>query len=799
MATTATPRRPPPNSRPVRSPSVSTTPALSGVLAKGATARSALNPRTSSLKSPTRTSFSRGGTPPLGGNDMSESLMRETEEKEQLLVQLQNKEQAVSELTAENDHLSSALNAAEGRLAELYTDQARQEEEMATRLEVMEKLRIQARELERDKRELQRRYNEQTSTFEAERQAFYDNEQHLKSRIQSLSQSLTQARKQAQTATSQAALTEAESETEVEEEVAIDTKKPEDKSQDLNDPEAEPAEITSLKLELSTLSTSYASLQGTLGLLQSQLVDLKRVNRVLQEENESYMILLREKTLNGQFDVMRTVGTESSSDGDEADDDDDEDEERTSADHSSLRSTGRHPLEPVEEHEYEHEYERDLAQELERAESDEELPTKKSTRHRKKGSISDPDNHQGESLAGLGVTGPGLDLAAELGRAENKDILDGSSAPATDNSSPRKKGRKSGVRSVSVSSAGVLEVKSTANDIDALRTEVKSLKDANKALSLYASRIIDRIIAQEGFEHVLAVDYADKTPTSPTPGASGFSHTALPKSPTVPEKKPRPQSMFFGRQASNPSPQPTSEESTSRGTSPPLEKPAITAARQNRRSLSFDWRSFSVFGGGEKKSEPHNPNLRPLKLGSGPTVTGARKLDTQEDEEDRRERERLDATMKLMGISKPPSSPPPMIKSVSSPMETGRPSSDEGRPSLASNSSSPAPSRWSFFRSRSGTQSETSSLHSAPSGATSPRPGNLTQEALEQAEAQEKLAALDAHEKTLSAELAKGGSGGFTEIAPRRSRGGRRSAGGSGSGSTVWSAGMSRDGHHDDD
>lgn len=587
----------------------------------------------------------------------------------------------------------------------------------------------------------------------------------------------------------------------MEEEVAIDTKKPEDRPQDLNDPEAEPAEITSLKLELSTLSTSYASLQGTLVLLQSQLVDLKRVNRVLQEENESYMILLREKTLNGQFDVMRTVGTESSSDGDEADDDDDDDDgghTMDSADHSSLRSNGPQPLEPVEEHEYEHEYERDLAQELERAEAAEDLPTKKPARHRKKGSISDPDNQQGESLAGLGVTGPGLDLAAELGRAENKDILDGGSAPTAENSSPRKKGRKSGVRSVSVSSAGVLEVKSTANDIDALRNEVKSLKDANKALSLYASRIIDRIIAQEGFEHVLAVDYADKTPTSPTPGASGFNHTAPPKSPTVPEKKPRPQSMLFGRQASNPSPQPTSEDSSTQTASP--EKSAISA-RQNRRSLSFDWRSFSVFGGGEKKPESHNPNLRPLKLGSGPTVTGARKLDTQEDEEDRRERERLDATMKLMGISKPPSSPPPMVKSVSSPMETGRPSIDDGRPPLLSNSSSPAPapSRWSFFRSRSGTQSETSSLHSAPSGAASPRPGNLTQEALEQAEAQEKLAALDAHEKTLSAELAKGGSGGFTEIAPRRSRGGRRSAGGSGSGSTVWSAGMSRDGHHDDE
>lgn len=113
--------------------------------------------------------------------------MRESDEKEQvsellhfnaidiltyrvqLLVQLQNKEQTITELTEENDHLSSALNTAEGRLAEMYMEQTRQEEETAARLEVMEKLRIQARELEREKRELQRRYNEQVrSTSRAE-------------------------------------------------------------------------------------------------------------------------------------------------------------------------------------------------------------------------------------------------------------------------------------------------------------------------------------------------------------------------------------------------------------------------------------------------------------------------------------------------------------------------------------------------------------------------------------------------------------------------------------------------------
>jgi len=63
------------------------------------------------------------------------------------------------------------------------------------------------------------------------------------------------------------------------------------------------------------------------------------------------------------------------------------------------------------------------------------------------------------------------------------------------------------------------------------------------------------------------------------------------------------------------------------------------------------------------------------------------------------------------------------------------------------------------------------------------------------------LAALDAHEQSLSEEIAKGRPGGFTEP-PRglgeewRSRRSRRSGGGSGS--TVWSAGMSRAGDEPD-
>lgn len=210
-----------------------------------------------------------------------------------------------------------------------------------------------------------------------------------------------------------------------------------------------------------------------------------------------------------------------------------------------------------------------------------------------------------------------------------------------------------------------------------------------------------------------------------------------------------------------------------------------------------------MFTGAEKKPEPA-PQLRPLtlKAGSAPLVTSARKLDTQEDEEDRKERERLNATMKLMGIDKPegPSSPlPPMLKSFSSPGPSGASMADppplSGTPTTAI---APTPtSRFSFFRRSSSVRSsETSSINSTQEHTRSQTDiPHLTQETLEQADAEASLAALDAHERQLSAEMAKGSGGGYTEIA-RRS-GDRRSSKRSGSGSTVFSAGMSTRGDED--
>jgi hypothetical protein len=503
--------------------------------------------------------------------------------------------------------------------------------------------------------------------------------------------------------------------------------------------------MTALKLELSTLSTSYASLQSTLVLIQTQLVDLKRVNQELQEENESYLILLREKTLNGQFDVVKQVGgTASVSSEDDGSDDDIHD--RKSTDIDSMRSRTRSTLDIVQEEPFDG-MDSEALGETSDSDRSHHIP-RRSDRRR----TSSSHARRGESLAGLPITGPGLDLAAELGRAENKDILAGTSIDDGDRHAPTSKVKRSKKDGTNL------------DNIEALRTEVKSLKDANKALSLYASKIIDRIIAQEGFEHILAVDY-EKEPSTPS---TAVPHANMSNSlPFKQTPKPRPQSTILVKAPEFKSPSP-----------PSMSRPTSKA---QRRSLSFDWKSFSLFNT-EKKPDP-SPNLRPLTLKPGAaSVTTARKLDNLEDEEDRRERERLHATMKLMGIQP---TTPGHSPATGAPME---------RTSSAPNPATKNNRRFSLFNSKTlVNESDTSSLHSTSSSARydpSAVPSDLTREALRLAEAEQSLAVLDARERDLRAEISKGGSGGFTEITPRSSRRSRRSGGGS-SGGTVWSAGMS--------
>lgn len=153
----------------------------------------------------------------------------------------------------------------------------------------------------------------QADSFDSERQSWYDQEQHYKLRISNLTSNnrKTPRGSLASDLTKPAASTKAES----------------DVSEAENDDEPRPARSTSpatpsfrsstasptpsasagptpaelaLQDQLVSLTTAHDSLSSTLRTLQTEMSDLKRVYQDLQEENESYEILLGEKTLNGE-------------------------------------------------------------------------------------------------------------------------------------------------------------------------------------------------------------------------------------------------------------------------------------------------------------------------------------------------------------------------------------------------------------------------------------------------------------------------------------------------------------------
>jgi hypothetical protein len=488
-----------------------------------------------------------------------------------------------------------------------------------------------------------------------------------------------------------------------------------------------------------------------------------------------------------------------------------------------------------------------------------------SRRSRRKDTITglDSESPKGETLADLPITGPGLDLAAELGRAQNADgfIDNATGMPKT----PKK------VLSPE-------EAKAKA-EMDSLKIEVKNLKDANKALSLYASKIIDRIMVSGGFEDVLAVDFQDKQ------AGKGSNATAT--------RKPRPGSLMFGMGMSETPPGggggapralPPKEKLTTfesiglsnstnsipaynnNATGPPpppkpKQPPPENDPRRSRRSMSFDWSRFSLFGGSSAEAEKNVQGgnaalLRPLQLkpgaatgggtgmGGGGAVPGARKLETMEDEEDRIERERLRATMRLMGIDATKDQNQHQYQQHAAaaaaiqlrPLDTDMlgHSSPSGGPPSPKTAVATTSNRWSFFGGGKKNSDDAASASSSSLAVNDtymsppPAPTSLTTEALKQAEVESHIAALDARERLVKEAIAKGGASGFTELsglsgdpnAPRKRIGeewrNRRSgsgfAGGSGMGlgrsrslrnskegseagsaNTVWSAGNDDD------
>ncbi|QRV80334.1 TATA element modulatory factor 1 DNA-binding domain protein [Ceratobasidium sp. AG-Ba] len=745
-------------------------------LSRGATARAAVQPP------PSRTGSANGikrGSPvpdrsasPALSDALEGALRREVEEKEELMMRLASRDESIAELQAQISEMRVTMGFGEGRLSELYADQerweserARLEEELAKKNNVIDKLRAQLREIEKESRDSTRRLAEQAAQFESERQAFYDNTAHLKSRIQSL----TDAQKDWKASQREAS---PEAEQQLDQGQEQEPRKVNLQQSSGREEPDEPPEMTALRLELSTLETSHGSLGQTVKALQSQLVEVQRVNAELQEENEAYTTLLREKTLSGQIDIMRH--------GPEDHEDDQESASGMGLD-SELAESERHT-------------------ESERHASMSPVETRRvvSHTHSLRRAVSPARSGRSgrsarrvaaETLADLPVAGPGLDLAAELGRAENWD------ADVDVDSEEKQKQQEQQEEKAKE------EAKTSNAELETLRAEIKQLKDANKALSLYASKIIDRIISQEGFEHVLAADY-----TAPAPKTA-----PLPKI-----EAPRPRTMSLLARAkslsiSSPAPpSPALRPSPLTINTEPAQpvagglEPSTPLGKRQNRGLSMDWSRFNPFSRGNQEAaqtpiDPKLAGLKPLTLRadlglaspglSSPIVQGSRKLDNEEDEEDRKERERLNAHMKLMGVEKE--------QGVNASNATAMPFPiSRGSSSGADTPNSRLSVGWGR-RPESARQDSSGSGVRIPSEDLKAEHLELEDEAQVTAAAETRIAALDKREKVLSAEIAKGRGGGFTEPPGRGSRVRRRSN--ASATSTLFSAGrMSRGGSEAD-
>lgn len=162
-------------------------------------------------------------------------------------------------------------------------------------------------------------------------------------------------------------------------------------------------------------------------------------------------------------------------------------------------------------------------------------------------------------------------------------------------------------------------------------TEIKSLRDQNKALTLYIERIISRVLQHDGFEHVL-----DRNDDDSSKGSRAGDDKDLP--PTPPEREDGPTQSFLQRAKSvvsgpprsqprsrpasmmppPPAPYSTANENPETAPSIPFRTQSVRASHRRTRSEQVDTHAASVVGhmyrgrnsGGPMSPSPMGPGSR---------------------------------------------------------------------------------------------------------------------------------------------------------------------------------------------
>ncbi|KAJ1020657.1 hypothetical protein NDA16_004050 [Ustilago loliicola] len=595
--------------------------------------------------------------------------------------------QQVGEAEAQVHTLHSIVKQREERIDELMSEQERMEGEVYSTMQVIERLRKQLSETERSRNDAEKRYLDQMATMDKERQYYQDTEALLKSQkatqassYEKLLSGHNELLREHERLTNRLASIKASGVDTQDAQSSLDTPsahttdatnasldsqtpsshnddqeasnldeydQPRRDRKDASKPStfAEERDMAALIEELSTLQKSHSSLSETMVTLQTELKDVRAENVTLRDQNETFMDILQEKTFSGallnESAMLRGIrrasrGRLHAQDGldDPYDDDystgtdtqdlDDEDEDDQDETRGTSISSGTIPEEDEDD-------------------VDDVPDTPKAPPQQVKSS-------RGRRASSNAAQQATTDLASEL-EGTTTGVL---TSPADNSSREKRSSQRLGV---------------VSDSVEELQKEVRELREANQALTLYISKIIDRIIAREGYENILAVE-SRGTIRGPRHKASRarLTHISNQANEAGSDKKAGPRTVSNASNTSNASGSSQTSSLFSFGSGSNQNSTASSGARaalppKSKRASSIDWRNLPFLGGGSnaRTTPEQNSNLRPLTLQSDsllipPREGSARKLRTSEeieDENDILERGRIRQELLMRGIQPP--------------------------------------------------------------------------------------------------------------------------------------------------
>lgn len=408
-------------------------------------------------------------------DELEAKLEVHIDQSEQYQAALQDYVSQITKLENDKNSLEFVLTHRKERIDDLLREQERMEHDAYLKDEINERLRQQIDESEKAKIEAERRYHDQTNTIDKERQYYLDTEKLLQTQKANAAATLDKAQ-----SNNQQLVRENER---LQNQVArLQNGNPragELLENDSDDRAASNAagrdrilhaqqdakEIDVLRDELAKLQANSTSSTQIIQQLQAELRDVNSKNSELRSQNETFVDLLREKTMSGEL------------------------------------VTGSAMLN--RQYETLHSSEASSSTELSTTEASEveddvpDVPTKK-----------DRNSHKRRLMAQASreMLNAPRNLASELEQSETN-----------------KEERETRIRERTRERSEAL-----GDNVEILQQEVLDLRDANQALTLYVTKILDRIIAKEGFEQVLAID-ADQKRTLRTKASRHFTRPALPE------------------------------------------------------------------------------------------------------------------------------------------------------------------------------------------------------------------------------------------------------------------------------